>query len=497
MSTLTPPEDQPTRARSNSITLNQHRTATHLLGGTCDSTLQVSSRPKSKSMLDITTLKSETMAENNNINSHSLLFLRLKNKHGDKDRSMDSQESLNKPGGIILRDFGSQESLDDLRIATNRITKRKVYTSQQKQISDTMGTEIPKNPSKSLPITTSEWDDDIDKIKVTNDPKIWEEMSHLAWPTNSLIPMLLEASKFREEEKIEEAREIVRRIKHTQMIRKIEEEEELHSKGDGNAEEGEWMVVDAMAVMDEMRKMDRNLKEDGYTKRHKAEKGLGKCNMSWAIDDFDFPTPSNKTPQDYPQISSKMGCGPSKPPVPPNEKHQRRSTRGAYAPRKSDKSSPHASRPVEVSSSHRAVSTRVMNEYASYLQAQRNVHNTMNEVSTEQNPQKEQDRVKESRLSWAIPERRSSLGVITLGAQTNGGNTIDARKLGAGTLEASKVGVHTGGCRIIQSISNPGLSAVSPPTPRQDEDDFGSRPVSPVSSVGTTKWDRPGNVLKG
>ncbi|TGO51584.1 hypothetical protein BCON_0158g00100 [Botryotinia convoluta] len=192
-----------------------------------------------------------------------------------------------------------------------------------------------------------------------------------------------------------------------------------------------------------------------------------------------------------------MGCGPSKPSVLPNEKHQRRSTRGAYAPRTSDESSLHASRPVDVSSSHRAVSTRVMNGYASYLQAQRNVHNTMNEVSTKQTPQKEQDRVKESRLSWTIPERKSSLGVITLGAQTNGGNTIDAGKLGADTHVVSNVRANTERRRIGQSVSNPGLSAVSPLTPRQDEDDFGTRPVSPVSSVGTTKWDRPEIVLKG
>ncbi|KAF7899999.1 hypothetical protein EAF00_004335 [Botryotinia globosa] len=192
-----------------------------------------------------------------------------------------------------------------------------------------------------------------------------------------------------------------------------------------------------------------------------------------------------------------MGCIPSKPPVPPNEKHQRRSTRGAYAPHTSDESSLHASPPVDVSSSHRAVSTRVMNGYASYLQAQRKTQDTLNEVSTERSPKVEQDRVKESRLSWTIPERRSSLGVIRLEAQTNGDNTVGAGKLGADTLEDSKVGANTGRRRIGQSISNPGLSAVSPPRPRQDEDDFGTRPVSPVSSVGTTKWDRPGVVFRG
>lgn len=192
-----------------------------------------------------------------------------------------------------------------------------------------------------------------------------------------------------------------------------------------------------------------------------------------------------------------MGCVPSKPPVPPNEEHQRRSTRGAYAPRTSDESSLHASRPVDISSSHRAASTRVMNGYASYLQAQRKTRNALDEVSTERSPQKEQDTVKESRLSWTIPERRSSLGVIRLEAQPNGGDAIDAGKLGADTLIVSKVGVNTGRRRIGQSISNPGLIAVSPPTPRQDEDDFGTRPISPVSSVGTTKWDRAGFVLRG
>ncbi|TGO32313.1 hypothetical protein BHYA_0329g00050 [Botrytis hyacinthi] len=179
-----------------------------------------------------------------------------------------------------------------------------------------------------------------------------------------------------------------------------------------------------------------------------------------------------------------MGCVPSKSSVPLKEEHQRRSTRGAYAPRTSDESSLHATRPVDVSSSHRAVSTRVMNGYASYLQAQRKTRNTLDEVSTERNSQKEQDRVKESRLSWTIPERRSSLGVIRLGAQTNGDSTIGAGKLGADTLDARKIGANTGRRRIGQLISNPGLSAVSPPTPRQDEDDFGTRPVSPVSSVG-------------
>ncbi|TGO26350.1 hypothetical protein BPAE_0061g00220 [Botrytis paeoniae] len=135
MSTLTPPEDQPTRARSKSITLNQPRTATHLLGGTVNNTMQVSSPPKSKSMLDLSTPEPETTAENDTTNPHSLLVLRFKNKHGDKDGRMDSQESLNKPGAIIVRDFGSQESLDDLRKkvsadysrAMNKLTKRKVH----------------------------------------------------------------------------------------------------------------------------------------------------------------------------------------------------------------------------------------------------------------------------------------------------------------------------------------------------------------------------------
>ncbi|TGO26349.1 hypothetical protein BPAE_0061g00210 [Botrytis paeoniae] len=145
-----------------------------------------------------------------------------------------------------------------------------------------MDAETPEDQSTSLPIATTKWDVDLDKIQITDDPKIWEEMSHLAWPTNSLIPMLLEARKFREEEKIEEARKVIRRIKNAQMIRKIEEEEELYSTTDGDAEEGKWMVVDAMAVMNEMCEMDRNFEEDDHAKRHKAEKGSGKCNVSWA-----------------------------------------------------------------------------------------------------------------------------------------------------------------------------------------------------------------------
>ncbi|TEY54111.1 hypothetical protein BOTCAL_0243g00040 [Botryotinia calthae] len=165
-----------------------------------------------------------------------------------------------------------------------------------------------------------------------------------------------------------------------------------------------------------------------------------------------------------------MGCALSKLSVPPNEKHQRRSTRGANATRTSDESSLQAPRSIAIPSSHRAVSTR----------------NNLEEVSTEQNSQKEQDTVKESRLSWTIPERRSSLGVITLGAQTGGANTLEPGKLGA----------HSGRRRIGQSISNPNPSSAPLPTPRQYEEDYGSRPVSPVSSVGTTKWDRPGFVLK-
>ncbi|KAF7953401.1 uncharacterized protein EAE97_000800 [Botrytis byssoidea] len=145
-----------------------------------------------------------------------------------------------------------------------------------------MGTEIPNNASTSLPIATAEWNDDMEKIQITSGPKIWEEMSHLAWPTNSLIPLLLEARKFKEEGRIEEAREVIKRLENTQMIRKIEQEEESRSKGDGDAEGEGWLVVDAMAVMDEMCEMDRNLKQDDCTKRHKTEKGLGKCNVSFA-----------------------------------------------------------------------------------------------------------------------------------------------------------------------------------------------------------------------
>ncbi|TGO47391.1 hypothetical protein BOTNAR_0528g00050 [Botryotinia narcissicola] len=145
-----------------------------------------------------------------------------------------------------------------------------------------MGTEILSNAFISLPIATAEWNDGMEKIQITSDPKIWERMSHLAWPTNILIPLLLEARKFGEEGRIEEAREIIKRLKNTQMIRKIEEEEELYLKGDGDGEGEGWLVVDAMAVTDEMCEMDRDFKEDDCTKKHKTEKGLGKCNVSFA-----------------------------------------------------------------------------------------------------------------------------------------------------------------------------------------------------------------------
>lgn len=98
MSTLTPPEDQPARARSKSITLNQPQTATHLLGGNGNNTLQVSSSPRSKSMLELSTPQQETTTENNTTNPHSLIVMQLKSKHGDKDGRTDSQESLNRPG---------------------------------------------------------------------------------------------------------------------------------------------------------------------------------------------------------------------------------------------------------------------------------------------------------------------------------------------------------------------------------------------------------------
>ncbi|KAF7909417.1 uncharacterized protein EAF01_003135 [Botrytis porri] len=126
ISTLTP-EDQPPRARSKSITLNQPQTATLLFGETCNNTLQIPSPPKSKSVLDLSSLQPETTAEKNTTAPHPLLVMRLKNKHGNKDKRMNSQESLTKPGGIIVRDFGSQKSLDDLRKAKNKITKRKVH----------------------------------------------------------------------------------------------------------------------------------------------------------------------------------------------------------------------------------------------------------------------------------------------------------------------------------------------------------------------------------
>ncbi|TEY54112.1 hypothetical protein BOTCAL_0243g00050 [Botryotinia calthae] len=126
MSTLTPPEDQPIKARSKSITPSQPQNTTQLLGKTLNDILQVSSPPKSKLMIDLSTLRPETTAENNNTNPHSLIVMQLNNKYEDKDGRMDSQKSLNKAGAIIVRDFGSQESLDDLRKAKNKITKRKV-----------------------------------------------------------------------------------------------------------------------------------------------------------------------------------------------------------------------------------------------------------------------------------------------------------------------------------------------------------------------------------
>ncbi|EMR85531.1 hypothetical protein BcDW1_5771 [Botrytis cinerea BcDW1] len=112
MSTLTPPEDQPIKARSKFITPSQPQNATQLLNKTFGNILQVSSPPKSKSM--------------NNLDPHLLVVMQVKNKHGDKYGRMESQEYLNKAGAIIVRDFGSQESLDDLRKAKNKITKRKV-----------------------------------------------------------------------------------------------------------------------------------------------------------------------------------------------------------------------------------------------------------------------------------------------------------------------------------------------------------------------------------
>ncbi|KAM0134731.1 hypothetical protein ACHAP3_005286 [Botrytis cinerea] len=126
MSTLTPPEDQSIKARSKSITPSQPQNATQLLSKTFGNILQVSSPPKSKSMIDLSTLRPETIAEYNDLDPHLLVVMQVKNKHGDKYGRMESQEYLNKAGAIIVRDFGSQESLDDLRKAKNKITKRKV-----------------------------------------------------------------------------------------------------------------------------------------------------------------------------------------------------------------------------------------------------------------------------------------------------------------------------------------------------------------------------------
>lgn len=98
MSTLIPPEDQPVKARSKSITLSQPQNATQLLSKTFSNVLQVSSPPKSKSMIDLSILRPETIAENNNLDPHSLVVMQVKNKHGDKYGRMESQESLNKAG---------------------------------------------------------------------------------------------------------------------------------------------------------------------------------------------------------------------------------------------------------------------------------------------------------------------------------------------------------------------------------------------------------------
>ena len=98
MSTLTPPEDQPIKARSKSITPSQPQNATQLLSKTFGNILQVSSPPKSKSMIDLSTLRPETIAENNNLDPHLLVVMQVKNKHGDKYGRMESQEYLNKAG---------------------------------------------------------------------------------------------------------------------------------------------------------------------------------------------------------------------------------------------------------------------------------------------------------------------------------------------------------------------------------------------------------------
>ncbi|KAJ8069381.1 hypothetical protein OCU04_003035 [Sclerotinia nivalis] len=173
-----------------------------------------------------------------------------------------------------------------------------------------------------------------------------------------------------------------------------------------------------------------------------------------------------------------MGCGPSKPSkpsTPPAEAPRYPSTRSAYAPRTSDESSIHAARPVDLKSYSRGGNSD-MNGYASDLQQQRhnNNHEPRGSLRIPQS-RNEQDgiRIHESPLRKPLPNRKSSLGTKTLE-------------------------VNTGRRRVGQSISNPNPNPVtlSPPTARGGVK-LSSRSPSPVSSVGTTKWDRPDVVELG
>ncbi|KAF7862621.1 hypothetical protein EAF04_007494 [Stromatinia cepivora] len=154
-----------------------------------------------------------------------------------------------------------------------------------------------------------------------------------------------------------------------------------------------------------------------------------------------------------------MGCGPSKSSTPLPEPPRYQSTRGAYAPRTSDESSIHAARPINLRSSNHG-GNRDMNGYASYLQQQRHsIHEHRGDLPQSRN---EQDgiRIHESPLHKPLPNRKSSLGT------------------------------NTGRRRVGQSISNPNPITLSPPTARGNVH-LSSRSPSPVSSMGTTKWDRP------
>lgn len=131
-----------------------------------------------------------------------------------------------------------------------------------------------QHPPLSLPIAMEKSKTDTDNTKIANSSNIWNEMSQLTWSKNSLIPMLLEARKFREEEKIEEARQIIKRIQNMQTIRKIEEEEGFHSKI-GADEVGSWSAVDLAAVKEEMCSMNTNIQ--GNTDTQAGWSKLWKC----------------------------------------------------------------------------------------------------------------------------------------------------------------------------------------------------------------------------